>query len=441
MSADLPLHHLEVVEPRRSDSEGGAIIGEHIRTSPVVISDFCLTDYKPIYDDIATLVEGMALLDRRAVRHHSSGWARRLVLELPVFELSVFQSSSVMRLLGEAAWFLTGDHWEFCFVQRRGAAPDRPAYLPMPLETVRHVIPFSDGLDSFAQAQLSVHKHGNQAVLLVRSGLNGDTAFSGIAAVRVRRQFRGMRLREASYRTRPLVFYSIAAIAAAIVSAEAIVIGENGQGIFGPACLPFGDEWWFRSSHPAFVTRWEKLLQILLDVPISFEQPQLWRTKGEVISELGEKALLPGWERTRSCSSRPVQCHGRRACGVCGGCLLRTVSVHAAKLEGPVGYYAYDPRTVDDRVADQNANGTIMGRSERAAAAAAISNMSEFGQLPDTPHGTAVLKREASLAGQSDPEAAEQNLLSLAQRHRLEWDEFVNSVPKEGWFRQIVEQL
>jgi len=68
-------------------------------------------------------------------------------------------------------------------------------------------------------------------------------------------------MREVSYRTRPLVFYTLAAIAAVITKAKVVVIGENGQGAFGPACLPFADEWWFRSAHPAFIKRWADFLR------------------------------------------------------------------------------------------------------------------------------------------------------------------------------------
>ena len=74
--------------------------------------------------------------------------------------------------------------------------------------------------------------------------------------------------------------------------ADAVVIGENGQGALGPACVPFAGEWWLRSAHPAFVQRWASFLQLVLDRPVRFEQPQLWKTKGQVILNLRERDLI-----------------------------------------------------------------------------------------------------------------------------------------------------
>jgi hypothetical protein len=73
-----------------------------------------------------------------------------------------------------------------------------------------------------------------------------------------------------------------------------VVIGENGQGALGPACVPFADEWWLRSAHPAFVHRWASFLRLVLDRPVRFEQPQLWKTKGQVILNLREREWIRG---------------------------------------------------------------------------------------------------------------------------------------------------
>jgi 7-cyano-7-deazaguanine synthase in queuosine biosynthesis len=397
--------------------------------------------HEPVYEDLATLVESMAFWDRLIVRRRSEGWARELSIQVPVYERGWFDRLAAAEALSEAAWFLTGDRWSFEFVSRKGPAPNRQGALALTQAAMKHVVPFSDGLDSFAQVQLSVHEHGRDAVMLVRSGLGRDRIFPQLVSLRVPRKFGGGRLREVSYRTRPLVFYTLAAIGAVVTGAEAIVIGESGQGAIGPACLPFADEWWFRSAHPAFVRRWENFLGIILNKPIRFKQPQRWRTKGEVLSNLRAKGLMKGWDRTNSCSSRPNNRYGRHGCGICGGCLLRSVSARAAGLTLPVGDLAFDVYTLEDVARHRDGRESRMTPGERAVAVRAIAMMAEFARLADSPDGAVVVQREARLIEPANPALAQTELLRLLKQHQAEWNGFLDSVPERSWVREIAGRL
>ena len=418
-----------------------AVLGRDIRTSSERIARYCIMRHEPIYEDLATLVESMAYWDRLITRSRSTGWARQLHIQIPVYEYGQFRRVDVSAALAEAAWFLTGDRWSFEFVVRKGPAPVRQGKLALPQGMMRHVVSFSDGLDSFAQVQLSIAEHGRDAVMLVRAGLSRDRIFPKVVSLRVPRKFSGVRMREVSYRTRPLVFYTLAAIAAVITKAEAVVIGENGQGAFGPACLPFADEWWFRSAHPAFIKRWADFLGLVLGRPVRFEQPQLWNTKGEVLSELRERGLVAGWEQTSSCATRPKGRYGHHGCGICGGCLLRGVSVQAAGLCSPAGDNAFDVCASEDIVCDRDGRERRMLPSERAVAVRAIATMADFARLADSPQGVSAVDREADLVSPKDPGTVRAKLLRLLQRHRVEWEAFMNSLPKRSWVREIVGQL
>ena len=441
MNALTPIRLLRVAEDAPSGADPVAVLGRDIRTASERIARYCVTQHEPIYEDLATLVESMAYLDRQAVRRRSNGWTRDLTIEVPVYELGQFLKPAIGQALVDAAWFLTGDRWQIDFVARKGRPPTRQGALALPPAPIKHVVAFSDGLDSFAQVQLSVREHGQDAVMLVRSGLNRDRIFPNLASLRVPRKFSGVRLRETTYRTRPLVFYTLAAVGAVVTQAEAVVIGENGQGAFGPACLPFADEWWFRSAHPGFVRRWAVFLGLVLERSIRFEQPQLWKTKGEVLSALQEAGLVTGWEQTNSCSTRPKDRHGRHGCGVCGGCLLRTVSVHAAGLRLPAGDNAFDVHALEDRVQGQGGQDKQMTPGERAVAVRAIAAMAEFARLADSPAGASTASREARLVDGANPEAAQASLLRLLRQHRFEWDAFLSSLPSRSWVHEIVGQL
>ena len=441
MNALTPTKSFRVVERLPSNLEAAVVLERDIRVKPERIADYCLTTHEPIYEDLATLVESMACFDRLVPRRRSGGWTRKLTIQLPVYEHWKLQSSTAVEALTEAAWFLTGDQWSFEFVARQGAAPTRQGHLDLARAPIRHVIPFSDGLDSFAQARLSVGEHGRDAVMLVRSGLGHDRVLPGLLSLRVPRKFKGARLREVTYRTRPLVFYTLAAIAAVITGAEAVVVGENGQGAIGPACLPFPDEWWFRSTHPGFVARWARFLAIVFEQPVRFEQPQLWNTKGEVLSSLLERGLLAGWNKTSSCSARPFERHGHRGCGACGGCLLRTVSAHTADIASRDGSKTFDVFASDDTGHDGAGKEKQMSRSEREVAVRAIAVMAGFARLAASPGGQAAITREAQWIDPSHPELARAKLDRLLRQHRAEWEGFLGDLPNPSWVREIAGQL
>jgi 7-cyano-7-deazaguanine synthase in queuosine biosynthesis len=424
-----------------SSTDCVVVIGRDIRTSPERIAKFYIAAHEPIYEDLATLVESMAYLDRLVVRRRADGWGRQLSIQLPVYEHSQFQRGAAAEALKDAAGFLTGDRWCFEFVARKKRLPNRQSNLPLQHAAISHVVPFSDGLDSFAQARFSVREHGKDTVLLVRSGLGRDRIFPDLLSVRVPRKFSRVRLRETSYRTRPLVFYTVAAIAAVVSKADAVVIGENGQGALGPACLPFGGEWWVRSAHPGFVKRWANFLGIILEKSIRFEQPQLWKTKGEVLSNLRNQSLTRGWEQTSSCATRPNGRYGHRGCGYCGGCLLRRVSAHAAGLASPAGETAFDVYASADTVCDRDGKERRMTPGERAVAVRAIAAMSEFARLADSPEGKATVYREGLLIDPRNPNGTLERFLGLLHRHRAEWDVFVDSLPNRSWAAEMVSQL
>lgn len=441
MNALTPVRNLRVVEDATISGDLVAVLGRDIRTTAERISRYCVTVHEPVYEDLATLVEGMAFLDRSVPRRRSGGWVRKLSVQVPVYEHGQFRRSVVIQALSEAARFLTGDHWNFEFVARSRPVPNRQGHLDLPRGIIRHVVPFSDGLDSFSQVQLSVREHGRESVMLVRSGLGADRIFPHLISLRVPRRFAGARMREVSYRTRPLIFYTMAAIAAVMTRAEAVVIGENGQGALGPACLPFADEWWFRSAHPAFVARWAEFLRIVLGEDVQFLQPQLWKTKGEVLTELKNANILSGWDRTTSCSTRPRERYGRWECGICGGCLLRAVSAHAAGQTLLAARAAFNVFGVKDIGISRDGCAVQMSRAERDVAVRALAAMEEFARLVGTPDGHAAVSREARLIEPDDPLLAEGKLHRLLCQHRLEWRNFLGALPASSWVREVVDQL
>ncbi|MGV3556276.1 MAG: 7-cyano-7-deazaguanine synthase [Croceibacterium sp.] len=412
-------------------------MGRDIRPRPADIALHCWAEHRAIAEDVATVAESIALADRHFTRHRSKAWARSVDLEIPVFELATFERRDVARALDDAVHFLTGDLWNIRFVQREGS-PLSQAALPFEKIAYSVVLPYSDGLDSFAQAALLSSEYGEGEVLLLRSARMGqDSAALRRRVLRVPRNLGSMSKREQTYRSRPFVFFSFAGIGAFVSGAAQIVVGESGQGTLGPALLPFGGEWPFRSTHPGFLSRMSRYLGLAFNKEVAIKLPQLWRTKGEVLKQLRERDLLGRWQETRSCSVRPAAKHGADACGICGGCTLRALALRSANLPIAWDQSAFSFATPLP-VARDNVE---MTSGERQIVVRALATMAEFAALPQCRRGPSIIERESELFGDADTATVAHNITDLANRHSAEFQLLLADLPEVGWAHAIASQL
>lgn len=434
-------HQITIVGklPRHQPKTFVARIGETIRTSPQGIARYCVKSLAPVGEDIATIVESFALADRLQTRRRAEGWSRQIALEIPVFEFEVLSNPTVVEALLDVAAYLTGDDWAVSFLKRTDL-PVTEHYLPLAPVRPKYVVPYSNGLDSFAQAKLLQHEHGDDAVLALRAGKLQFGAETDRPLLVVPRRFYANHPRERTYRTRPLVYFSLAALGAATVGASSIVIGENGQGALGPSLARFSDEWPFRSTHPGFVKRLEKFLNAVMGTSLEFQQPQLWRTKAEVLMDLANAGQQSGWQDTISCSMRPLQRDLRRACGLCGGCLLRRTALHNAGYpvetdvmfrleEGGLFFVRRDGHRVPLSV---NAREILLRSSMSMAAFADVRKRSDADARINW------MARE--IPGEVSSEVS-MRITSLIGRHSNEWNALLESLPAAAWLRGEFEDL
>lgn len=413
-----------------------AVLGQHIRVKPSEISRFCLAEHRPIIEDLATIVESVALADRTFLRRRSEGWSRHIRLSLPLYEPGEFTKPENYRMLLDVLWFLTGDQWEIEFVQRKGGLDSQP-HLSLPITPPRFVVPFSNGLDSFSQARLLEAEFGQDAVLRVCSGAARRKLNPfNIPILHIPRRFGPGKRREQSYRSRPLVYFTFAAVASAVAGAEKVLVGESGQGAIGPALLPFANEWPFRSTHPAFLSRLGQFLQAVYGQSIQIEAAQVWRTKGEVLLDLKEKNLVLGIEGTRSCSLDVRHRQGFDGCGICGGCLLRTTALRSAGLPQSPTSVAASHTSPEPMWLDAANAPRPMSRNQRDIAAHSITSMRALAELVDSEDGRAAIAQEASILSPTAPEIAEQKLDRMLRRHVQEWADFVNDLEPTAWLHK-----
>jgi len=401
--------------------------------------------------DLLRIVASIAHADRRVPRRHSVCWERNLRLHIPVSDPEFWSEANTQ--LRSLLALLSGDNWTFVFrkIAKEIELP-KEGYLDFPpngdLATA-----YSNGLDSFAIARLvasgeirlSDGDASKKNLVLVTTGQKihlSDTYTQFGYRVRqisvpftVKRFGSGFQLREASYRTRALVFQTIAALAAVQSQSNTVIVGEAGQGSLGPWLTVTGEEVADLRTHPLFTRQLTSFLQSALAVEVKFEHPLLWNTKGESLQRLVSANLHSGWQETHSCAVqvRHQKSEGRRLhCGMCPNCLLRRQSLLTANLDDPDSNYDFG-----------SASGRI-DMSLRKRVAQGLMPLIELACARATPLLTRVIDRQIKIISDElnlDTIDVEKRVNRLLQTHRDELRTFVFQLPTRSLLRKFGEAL
>jgi hypothetical protein len=312
------------------------------------------------YVDLLRLAVAAYGADKVVLRKSSSDrWTRRLRLHVPASDSARWSSASAA--YSEALAFLTGDEWQLRF--RRGTSPEASTGVP-PRAEVDTVSLFSGGLDSLVGAidlleagrNIVLVGHYDSNLLLPRQKVLFERLREAYGADRVR--FRPFYLRplgarpaqarplpqgrERTTRSRSFLFIAAAGVTASAARLAVVHVPENGYiGLNIPlepsrigACST-------RTTHPHF-------LRLLADafaeaeIDLAVENPYRLKTKGEVLEQCRNRALLLAVApATVSCAHPEV---GRWSgesyanCGYCYPCLMRRVSLHRLGADAASDY-------------------------------------------------------------------------------------------------------
>ncbi len=435
----------------------GCHLGQALELSHRQLEAYCVRQLEPV--DIDLLVTGglLAFADRSVTRRRASGWARQLTVRVPVLDLDRWSNPEVSKALVKCLRSLTGDVWHLKFQQRsHGSVDGRLLSFKQERESPGVVLPYSDGLDSFAGFRL--HNNSNEKVWLVtmehgsRVGVGSrrtQQEWSGKHhALQVPLHFRGLDHPEQTFRTRAFLFLISAAVACRLTGANRIAIAENGQGAIGPWLVPVGNEHPYSSSHPRFTRSLRSFLKTLWDgwAP-RFDHPNLWRVKSSLLRELKKRNLLSGWHETNSCSRNIQRDKGGNspaACGLCGGCLLRRVSAAAAGVHDPTEYFFADlsRSTIESMVTCQPKR--PVGSNDTDHCAHAVLNMGNFAAVAKWPRSHSSWQQgvfDLSRSVGDAPAVVEEDLKSLVLQHRDDWHSFLRQLPAESWIAQSAQEV
>ena len=306
----------------------------------------------------------MTAADTRVSRTTESqdSWTREIDLYIPVQDPGAWVAMSP--LLIRTLNFLTGDRWGLFFRERHRQYEQ---LAQRPRELVRSpytsVCLFSGGLDSFTGA-IDLLANGANPIF-VSHYWDASTSSQELCAHRIGAAYgdmgpRHVRARigfpddlvrgsgtEKTTRGRSFLFLALAALAASGLDSDPVIyIPENGLISLNVPLDPLRvGAWSTRTTHPFYLARWQELL-VGLGISASIENPYRFMTKGEMLSNCADAALLRRYAgETISCSSVTKarwQGLSMRHCGYCVPCLIRRAAFMSAYGNDPTTYTVPD---------------------------------------------------------------------------------------------------
>lgn len=445
--ATMPNYQVDVLEGV-GRARRGAIrcdIGKHMTFTTEGLESYFFAEWNLVIVDALLVAASVEFCDK-TLRRPSATWDREIELTLPVHNVELGRSRKVSDTLVDALDLLTGDRWSVQYRPRKNPeAERRQGQFTLPSAT-EAVMPFSDGLDSWAVAT-SYDRNNPGHLLRVRLGTSAPASSRiavrppAFAHVPYRVRTGERRTVQSSVRSRGFKFALIAGIAAYLANIEDIVVPESGQGFLGPVIVPVGQTPDFR-CHPRFTSAMERFLFALLGHRAQYQYPRLRHTKGETLrGAVADDPSTTGWMQTRTCwqSGRHVSVNRkRRQCGICAACLLRRLSVHSAGLTEPPETYVWENLRTPEFRGGANSSFTkfTLALEQHAIAGtlhlgrlAALEPLSEY---KDIANGTLLLSQALRLP---EIEVVMQQQ-SLWRQHRHEWQAFLEWLGPHSFITQ-----
>ena len=440
----LPIHRVDVVESNVPETDGWirCEIGENLIVDSASIQSYCLAKWDSCVYDALVLAAAVQYCDLTK-RRSSRIWGRDFLLRVPVHDPARWNSTAVSKSLHAALRLLTGDNWQVHFTPRRDQfQPPLQSNFCIPGSS-GVVIPFSDGLDSFAVAKLMEQQHSS-SVIRVRLGSrqllkrSADCQPFAYVPFRVKTQ----RTVESSARSRGFKFALLCGIAAHLLGSNEIVVPESGQGVLGPVLVPVGQGYEDYRCHPIFTDHMTTLVRSLFGHRVRYKFPRLWYTKAQTLREatngLSDSATL---STTRSCwqSARRVSVSGnRRQCGICAACMLRRMSMYTISCVENRKTYVWEnlaAANFEDGAAEKFKNRDPTGAFHEYAIAGTL-HLDHLASLSQFKSNQTALDQQCFYLSHSlelPYDEIRTKLEGLLRQHKEEWNSFVESLAPESF--------
>lgn len=300
--------------------------------------------------DFATIASSVVATDHAILRKESAdGWTRMIELSICLVEPAVWNTKRAE--LEFLLRFLTGDFWTLQFL---------PGGLNVPRADITRnlntdcVCLLSGGIDSLVGA-IDLTSAGKKPFFvsqLVRGSRSAQAKF----AAELNGSDRHLQwsyaeghpgATENSTRSRSLIFFAFAALAASAISptqtqAVEIFVPENGFISLNIPLVPGRlGSLSTKTTHPVYTAGIQDLWDAV-GIPARLSFPYQYNTKGDILINCADQALLVNLIGD-SISCGKYQRHNLTHCGVCVPCLVRRAAFLKANLQdATVKGYVYD---------------------------------------------------------------------------------------------------
>lgn len=427
---------------------------DEYRKVTLKIGDIRQSMYKEIPDrfhdllEIATYVycaDQEVLRGQRDSETFGSNWRRYFHFVIPVRDLLFWKSVSVSECLKQTLGFLSDDKYEFEFVEQTERVSFQQ-YLNFNNNGAMYgfpeqVIMFSGGLDSLGGAVDEIINQKRRVVLVNhRPTSKFDKRYEKLeetlatkasdsckpSHIRVMVHKRKYMNKEYTQRSRSFLFVSIGATIAKMLGLNSVRFYENGViSLNLPICAQVVGGKATRTTHPYVIHGFSQLLTMIADGSFIVENPFIYKTKGEVVTLIGNAGCEDMIGHSVSCTHTWEMTNEHSHCGTCSQCIDRRFAIAAAGFENhdPLTHYKYDVFTQCRRKEEKVIEDKTMYACylERANQTDNVSDCIQF--LSTFPEATRVLKY---LSG--DPGQIAERIFGLYKRHSSEINSVVDTM-------------
>lgn len=312
--------------------------------------------------EIAAYVYSADRLVRRGSRSSAKigdDWSRAFRFTIPVRRPDLWNRHDVNTSLQEALSFLSQDEFSFSFVGYPRLHFRQPflGFGDSNAQVIRpdQVILFSGGLDSLAGVSEAVASLGQRVVLVAHKSANTIAHRQDLLSEQVKRRTAGGRIfyapvwvgrgeqepAEHSQRLRSFLFASLGAAYAYMFGRSSVHFYENGITSFNlPVAEHVAGTRASRTTHPGVLKRFERLFSAVLEQPMTFSNPFLWKTKSDVVGVIKRNGWADLIGLTTSCANIRAYSISGQQCGSCSQCVERRIAISAQGLDEwePDGY-------------------------------------------------------------------------------------------------------
>jgi len=314
---------------------------------------------------------------KKAVEYHS--WSRIFHFVIKVRDYEFWNDKKIKRKLNQALKFMTGDkEYKFTFLKgeknKYNHLFNEESFKKYKIEDETHICLFSGGLDSLAGA-IDILKNSNKNVYLVSNISNPGTKRTQnklvnklkeeypnrIVHYKYQCNFKGIKSRDESQRTRAFLYGTIAFAICEAYSINKFYIYENGI-----TSLNFSrradliNARASRTTHPKTIKLLEELFSSISNNNLNIELPFLWKTKTnimELISKNGFEHLI---NSSVSCSRTRKKSGQSTHCGQCFQCVDRKFASYASGLDNIDESGIYDFNFINNSINDKKVKTTIV---------------------------------------------------------------------------------